>query len=73
MIALIALILSLVGAINWGLKGAFNTDLVVAVSKMLFSRATGVQFTKIVYIAVGLAGVYSALVLLRTAQEESDE
>jgi uncharacterized membrane protein YuzA (DUF378 family) len=48
----IALILMIVGAINWGLVGAFSFDLVAT----LFG--SGTTLSRIVYILVGLAGLW---------------
>lgn len=48
----IALILVVIGAINWGLVGVFEYDLVAAIFGELSMGA------KIVYDLVGLAGVY---------------
>ena len=50
---LIAFILVLIGAINWGLIGFFEFDLVAA----LFGNMT--TFSRIIYGLVGLAGLYS--------------
>ena len=47
----IALILTIVGALNWGLIGLFNFNLVTT----LFGEGTLV--TNIVYILVGIAGL----------------
>ena len=44
-------ILVVVGALNWGLVGAFNFNLV----EMLFGMGTLTQW---VYIVVGLSGLY---------------
>jgi len=51
----IALVLVIVGGLNWGLVGAFNFDLVAAI--------LGVNSTlsRIVYILVGLAALYIAV------------
>lgn len=49
----VAYVLVTVGALNWGLIGAFRIDLVQAT---LGSSPTLVQLT---YILVGLAGLYS--------------
>jgi uncharacterized membrane protein YuzA (DUF378 family) len=53
----VALVLVLIGAINWGLVGLFAFDLVAAIfgEMMVLSR--------IVYILVGLAGVYTIVSL----------
>jgi uncharacterized protein len=46
-----ALVLVVVGALNWGLVGLFNFDLVAA----LFGPSSGL--TRVVYTLVGIAGV----------------
>lgn len=51
MIKLIALILVIVGALNWGLIGLFEFNLVTA----LFGEWT--LFTRLVYCLVGISGV----------------
>lgn len=51
-IDILALALVIVGALNWGLVGFFNFNLVTD----LFGEASTV--TQIVYAAVGLAGLY---------------
>lgn len=48
-------ILVLVGALNWGLVGLYNYDLVAA----LFGEMT--RITRIIYILVGLSAVVSAI------------
>jgi len=53
----IALILVLVGALNWGLVGFFKFDLVASI----FGDMTTVS--RIVYDLVGLAAVYMILTL----------
>lgn len=50
-VSLLALVLVTVGAINWGLVGLFGIDLV----QKLFGMTI---FAKIIYILVGVAGVY---------------
>lgn len=54
---LIAQILIVIGAINWGLVGAFDVDLV----QMLFG---GLGLVDVVYIIVGVAGLYGLYLLL---------
>jgi uncharacterized membrane protein YuzA (DUF378 family) len=51
----IAAILVVVGAVNWGLVGVFQFDLVAA----LFGNASGLS--RIVYTLVGLAGLFQAI------------
>lgn len=54
---IIALILVIVGGLNWGLVGAFNFDLVAAI----FGAMSAVA--RIVYILVGLSAVYLLVML----------
>jgi uncharacterized membrane protein YuzA (DUF378 family) len=49
---LIALILVIVGGLNWGLVGLFNFDLVAAI---FGARST---LARIVYVLVGLSALY---------------
>ena len=51
----VALLLVVIGAVNWGLVGLFQLDLVAA----LFGADS--PLTRVVYILVGLAGVVVAL------------
>lgn len=48
----IALILVIIGALNWGLIGLFNFDLVSAI----FGDMSGIS--RFIYILVGLSGLY---------------
>ena len=54
-IKIIAFILVLVGALNWGLIGLFDFDLVARI----FGEMT--KLTRIVYILVGLSAIITAL------------
>jgi len=56
----IALILSVVGCLNWGLIGIFQFDLVA----WLFG-GQGSLFSRLVYTLVGLAGIWIATFLFR--------
>jgi hypothetical protein len=51
----IVLILMIVGALNWGLVGLFSFDLVARI----FGGLPAIS--RIVYIIVGLAGIYSVV------------
>lgn len=51
----IAAVLVVIGAVNWGLVGAAHTDLVA----LLFG--SGSSLSSAVYVLVGLAGLYQAL------------
>ena len=55
----VALVLMIVGALNWGLVGAFIFDLVAA----LFGQMT--MASRIVYILVGIAALYGLSFLAR--------
>lgn len=52
----IALVLVIIGGINWGLVGAFGFDLVAAI----FGEMEPI--TRIVYVLVGLAAIYIAVI-----------
>ena len=56
----LALILSIIGCVNWGLVGIFQFDLVA----WLFGGA-GSLFSRLVYTIVGLAGLWSISFLFR--------
>lgn len=56
----IALLLVIIGAINWGLIGVFQFDLVA----WLFGGAASV-LSRIVYILVGISGVWSFSLLFK--------
>lgn len=49
----IALILVIIGAVNWGLIGFFQFDLVAA----LFGQMT--VFSRVIYAIIGIAGLYA--------------
>jgi len=62
-----ALALVIIGALNWLLVGAFHFDLVAAI----FGQMS--MLSRIVYIVVGLAGLYCATLLFQptvTARSE---
>lgn len=54
-INIICLVLVIVGALNWGLVGAFQFDLVAAI----FGALPAVQ--RLVYVLVGIAGIVLAI------------
>lgn len=56
----LAIILVIIGALNWGLIGLFNFDLVAA----LFGGSMSI-LSKIIYSLVGLAGAYLIYLLFR--------
>ena len=59
-----ALILSIIGAINWGLVGIFRFDLV----GWLFGGQTAVV-SRIIFTLVGLAGLWCISLLFRESPE----
>ncbi len=59
---MVALILSIIGCINWGLVGLFRFDLVA----WLFG-GPGALLSRIVYTVVGLAGLWCITFLFRKA------
>ncbi len=59
----VALILLIVGALNWGLIGAIGVDLVAA----LFGNGT--LATRAVYLLVGLAALYGFVMMARLGRE----
>lgn len=56
----LALILIIIGALNWGLVGIFQFDLVASI----FGGMSGVV-SRIIYTLVGLAGIWGISILLR--------
>ena len=54
----LALLLVIVGALNWGLVAIANFDLVAAIAGLDFGETNA--FTRVVYGLVGLSGVYVA-------------
>lgn len=55
-----ALLLTIIGAINWLLIGLFEFDLVAAI----FGGQTG-TFSRIIYTLVGIAGLWCLTILFR--------
>lgn len=60
MMDMLALILSIVGCVNWGLVGIFQFDLVA----WLFGSSAAL-FSRIIYTVIGLAGVWCISLLFR--------
>ena len=60
----IALTIVIIGAINWGLIGFFNWNLVEA----LFG--VGSVMTRIIYCVVGICGLYSILFYSKVLDDE---
>lgn len=60
----IALVLVIIGALNWGLIGLFQYDLVAAIF-----GGQGAWLSRIVYSLVGLAGIWSITLLFKDRNE----
>lgn len=56
--------IAIIGAVNWGLIGAFHWNLV----EMLFGVDT--LFTRVVYILVGLSGIYLLMLYPKIASRD---
>ena len=63
----LALILVIIGALNWGLIGLFQFDLVAS----LFGGQESV-LSRIIYSLVGIAGLYSITFLFREREKAMD-
>jgi uncharacterized membrane protein YuzA (DUF378 family) len=61
---IVSAVLVIVGALNWGLVGLANFDLVATIAGGLkFGEANA--FSRIVYVLVGVAAVVQAMMLLK--------
>lgn len=60
----IALILTIIGAINWGLIGIFDFDLVAAIFGI------GAMFSRVIYTLVGIAGLINIGLLFTNYRDE---
>lgn len=63
----IALILMIIGALNWGLVGLFQFDVVAT----LFGGMAGVV-SRIIYTLVGIAGIWGITMLFRRGDRHHD-
>ena len=61
----IALILSIIGSLNWGLVGLFKFDLVA----WIFGGQDAI-ISRIIYTLVGLAGIWCISMLFRRAYQQ---
>ena len=59
----IAIILLIIGGLNWGLVGLFDFDLLA----ILFGE--NMAFTRVLYALIGLAGVYAIFILNKLARK----
>ena len=65
---IVALVLVVVGALNWALVGLFSFDLVATLTGDEFGETN--ILSRIVYILVGLAGVWLLTLLARASSPE---
>ncbi len=63
-----ALILMIIGALNWALVGLFQFDLVAS----LFGGTAGVV-SRIIYVLVGLAGIWGITMLFKRPSDQPME
>jgi uncharacterized membrane protein YuzA (DUF378 family) len=63
----LALIISIIGSINWGLVGIFQFDLVA----WLFG-GQGAVISRIIYTVVGIAGLWCITMLFRKSRPMID-
>lgn len=59
---IISIILVIVGALNWGIIGLTSTNLVNSFNNATFRSST---FERIIYVLVGLAGVFLLIYLIK--------
>lgn len=64
---ILAWILVIIGAINWGLVGFFNWNLVDAIF------GVGSVVSRIIYAVVGLAGLWSIMLFSRIRDRDRDK
>jgi len=57
----VALALTIIGALNWGLVGLFDFNLVTAI----FGAVDTSIITRVVYILVGIAGMINMILLVK--------
>ncbi|MGI6192341.1 MAG: DUF378 domain-containing protein [Christensenellales bacterium] len=62
---ILALILVIIGALNWGLVGLFQFDLVAAI----FGGSAAVV-SRIIYVIVALAGIWAITLFSRIARRD---
>jgi len=64
---IVALILVIIGALNWGLVGLFSFDLVAAIC------GSGSVVSRIIYVLVALGGIWCLTILPRLFRKEKRE
>jgi len=68
-LSILALVLAIIGALNWGLVGLFDFNLVTWIFGL--GRA-GITIARVIYILVGFAGLYGVLMLTRLVTNRDD-
>ena len=63
----LALIISIIGSINWGLVGIFQFDLVA-----WLCGGQGAVISRIIYTVVGIAGLWCITMLFRKSRPKID-
>ncbi|MCF8566125.1 DUF378 domain-containing protein [Alicyclobacillus tolerans] len=61
-----ALVLIIIGAVNWLLVGLFRYDLVAAIF-----GGSGALVSRIIYVIIGLAGLYAISLLFTNSRERT--
>lgn len=54
----LAILLSVIGAVNWGIVGILNKDLIMGILGL------GWDLSRVIYIIVGLAGIWTLFFVL---------
>lgn len=67
---LVTLVLVIIGALNWLLVGLFEFDLVAEITGDSFGDTNVIS--RIIYILVGLSGIYLLSLLARIAGRDDD-
>jgi uncharacterized membrane protein YuzA (DUF378 family) len=62
MLSVVALVLLVIGGLNWALVGLFNLDLVAAIFGEMSTPS------RVVYVVVGLAAIYALTLLPRLSR-----
>ena len=69
----IALVLVIIGALNWLLVGIANYDLVTAIFGGSLFNGTMSIFSRIIFALVGISGLYSITLLFRESPANARE
>jgi uncharacterized protein len=67
---LVTLVLVIIGALNWGLVGLFEVDLVATIVGEDFGETN--VLSRILYILVALSGIYQVSTLARLASDDTE-